>query len=86
MMAGMKTSYALRVIDMQLVAFGGKTTPPIIDGSQPLDKVSSLIDVCRAEDIPVIYLQKSTQRLALIISALAGSAHERVCGHRRQPF
>jgi nicotinamidase-related amidase len=57
MMAAMKTSYALLVIDMQLVAFDGKITPPIVDGSQLLDKVSDLIDVCRADDIPVVYLQ-----------------------------
>ena len=57
MMIGMKTSYALLVIDMQLVAFDGKITLPIVDGSRLLDRVSTLVDVCRVEEIPIIYLQ-----------------------------
>ena len=52
-----KENYALLVIDMQLVAFDGKITPPIAHGSQLLCKVSTLIENCRSEDIPVIYLQ-----------------------------
>jgi len=49
--------YALLVIDMQLVAFDGKITPPIIAGSQLLDKVSTLISICRVEKIPIVYIQ-----------------------------
>ncbi len=49
--------YALLVIDMQLVAFDGKITPPIVHGSQVLDSTAELIDISRANGIPVVYLQ-----------------------------
>ncbi len=52
-----KEKYSLLVIDMQLVAFDGKITPPIVKGSQLLAKVSNLIDICRAEGIPIVFLQ-----------------------------
>ncbi len=52
-----KEKYALLVIDMQLVAFDGKITPPIVNGPQLLDNVAALIDTCRSNNIPVIFLQ-----------------------------
>ena len=52
-----KDKYALLVIDMQLVAFDGKITPPITIGSQLLSSVSTLIEYCRSEELPVIYTQ-----------------------------
>ncbi len=42
---------------MQLVAFEGKITPPITQGSQLLNKVSALIDACRSKNTPVIFAQ-----------------------------
>lgn len=53
----MNKQYALLVIDMQLVAFDGKITPPINHASQLLDNVSELIRLCRRADIPIVYLQ-----------------------------
>ena len=56
-----KEKCALLVIDMQLVAFDGKITPPIANGSQLLDRVSTLIDACRSARAPVIFLQTCAQ-------------------------
>jgi len=44
---------------MQLVAFDGKVTPPITDGSRLLASVSKLIESCRKHEIPIVYLQTS---------------------------
>ena len=52
-----KIKYALIVIDMQLVAFDGEITPPITNGSQVLQNVSRLVEICREHDIPIIFLQ-----------------------------
>ena len=52
-----KEKYALLVIDMQLVAFDGKITPPIVNGPQLLNKVSALIDTCRSKNTSIIFLQ-----------------------------
>ena len=52
-----KEKYALLVIDMQLVAFDGKITPPIINGPELLDAVSNLIKICRDEKVPIVFLQ-----------------------------
>ncbi|NKC01246.1 MAG: isochorismatase family protein [Pseudomonadales bacterium] len=52
-----KETYALLVIDMQLVAFDGKITPPISHGSLLLDKVSTLIEACRSTNTPVMFAQ-----------------------------
>ena len=52
-----KDKYALLVIDMQLVAFDGKITPPISNGTQLLKSVSGLIEFCRSIEIPIVYLQ-----------------------------
>ncbi len=53
----MKSTRALLVIDMQLVAFDGKITPPITNGSQLLENVSSLIAICRTTRIPIVFIQ-----------------------------
>ncbi len=44
---------------MQLVAFDGKITPPIPDGSELLTKVSMLINACRSSCKPIFYIQTS---------------------------
>ena len=49
--------YALLVIDMQLVAFDGKITPPYPDGLQLLDNIYDLIAICRRDKIPIVYIQ-----------------------------
>lgn len=54
-----KEKRALLVIDMQLVAFDGKITPPISNGSQLLDTISTLIENCRKQHVPVIFAQTS---------------------------
>lgn len=61
-------SSALLVIDMQLVAFDGTVTPPIVDGTRLLESVSTLIDGCRSKGTHIIYLQTS---------ATAGNAYAR---------
>jgi len=48
---------ALLIIDMQLVAFDGKITPPIQDGDQVLARCAELIDGCRTAGLNVIYIQ-----------------------------
>ncbi len=48
---------ALLVIDMQLVAFDGKITPPVSNGSQLLNTIATLIEGCRAMTIPIVFLQ-----------------------------
>ncbi len=48
---------ALLVIDMQLVAFDGKITPPISNGSELLKTTAGLIEACRTAGIPIVYLQ-----------------------------
>jgi|APSaa5957512535_1039671.scaffolds.fasta_scaffold29726_2 nicotinamidase-related amidase len=48
---------ALLVIDMQLVAFDGKITPPISNSEELLDNISNLIETCRQKNIPIVYLQ-----------------------------
>ena len=48
---------ALLIIDMQLVAFDGKITPPIQDGAQVLKNVADLVTACRAAALPIVYLQ-----------------------------
>ncbi len=52
-----KNICALLVIDMQQVAFDGKITPPFPNASQLLDKITNLIEICRGEKIPIIYIQ-----------------------------
>jgi len=52
-----KEKYALLVIDMQLVAFDGKITPPVTNGFTLLNAISELIDTCRAATIPIVFLQ-----------------------------
>lgn len=47
------------VIDVQLVAFDGKITPPISDGAKLLNNIEVLISSCRERSVPVIYLQTS---------------------------
>ncbi len=54
-----KSASALLVIDMQLVAFDGAVTPPIVDGAQLLESVARLIDGCRKHGIAVVYVQTS---------------------------
>lgn len=54
-----KSRSALLVIDMQLVAFDGTVTPPIVDGAQLLESVARLIDACRRKKTRVVYLQTS---------------------------
>lgn len=54
-----KSRSALLVIDMQLVAFDGVITPPIVDGTQLLESVARLIDGCRKHGIAVVYVQTS---------------------------
>lgn len=53
----MKSTRALLVIDMQLVAFDGKVTPAIADGQRLLDSVARLIGLCRNNKIHIIYVQ-----------------------------
>lgn len=52
-----KENYALLVVDMQQVAFDGKVTPAIPNGSKLLNSVSTLINVCRDRSVQVIHLQ-----------------------------
>ena len=72
--------YALLVIDMQLVAFDGKITPPYPDGSQLLDKLSDLIGICRGEEIPIVYIQTCNKFPGLPYSkeAHGWEIHERI--------
>ena len=49
--------YALLVIDMQLVAFDGKITPPVINSSPLISKVADLIEIFRSTNTAVIFLQ-----------------------------
>jgi len=42
---------------MQLVAFDGKITPPIDNGSQLIENVSKLIEICRTARVPIVFLQ-----------------------------
>ena len=53
----MKLTCALLVIDMQLVAFDGKITAPISNGTQLIESVSKLASVCRQNDVHVVYVQ-----------------------------
>ena len=55
----LSTAAALLVIDMQLVAFDGKITPPVADGTRLLESVARLINGCRWNATPVVYLQTS---------------------------
>ena len=48
---------ALIVVDMQLVAFDGKATPPITNGAQVLEAVAGLIRRSRDNRLPVVYVQ-----------------------------
>lgn len=53
----MKSTHALLVIDMQLVAFDGKIIPPISNGTQLLKSVFKLATVCRQNNVHIIYVQ-----------------------------
>ena len=53
----MNSKRALLVIDMQLVAFDGKITPPIPNGSSLLTNVFDLIGTARNAGFLVIYVQ-----------------------------
>ncbi|NOX69464.1 MAG: cysteine hydrolase [Gammaproteobacteria bacterium] len=55
----MKSTHALLIIDMQLVAFDGKIIPPISNGTQLLESVFKLTTVCRRNDVHIIYVQTS---------------------------
>jgi len=48
---------ALLVIDMQLVAFDGKITPPIQDGANVLNRVAELVATCHATGLHIVYVQ-----------------------------
>jgi nicotinamidase-related amidase len=53
----MTVTSALVVVDMQLVAFDGKVTPPITNSIRLLDNISKLIDLCRSSMIQPIFIQ-----------------------------
>lgn len=53
----MKSTHALLVIDMQLVAFDGKVIPSVTSGAQLLKSVSKLVRVCRNNKIHIVYVQ-----------------------------
>lgn len=55
----MNSHCAVLVIDMQLVAFDGEVTPPIVDGDRVLAAVKTLIDAARAASSNIVFVQTS---------------------------
>lgn len=53
----MKSPIALLIIDMQLVAFDGKITPPITNGDRILEQVLETIRIARSKSVPIIFIQ-----------------------------
>jgi len=53
----MNSKYVLLVIDMQLCAFDGKITPAIVGGELLLQQVQSALEIARANNISIVYLQ-----------------------------
>ena len=53
----MNKSTTLLVIDMQLCAFDGQITPPIVGADTVLENTAKLIEGCRARDIAILFLQ-----------------------------
>lgn len=51
------TNTATLVIDMQLVAFDAKITPPIPDGAALLQRLVPVLHGLRAQRVPIVYLQ-----------------------------